>query len=654
MAGLTSTGLTIKRYDEILLELNENLKNQIKQISGSNTAIDTSELSIAGIFNSIFALATSDLWELGMSLYEAQDILRAEGDALDNAVLSAGFFRKNALPTRGPVNLVGDNGTLIPAKSKFKSLRGDTFLTVNDVTLSNRNCYSLKMKVLTLLDEEIYRVTVNDIVYDYNSSLTGTIASQADGGTGFTVITDVGHGLVDGKSVTISGTTAYNGVHEVSDVTVDTYKIPVIFATNEATGTWVEVATEFNILTELAALINAGGLANATVSLDEENEYTLFIETAVVDTKVDVTSTTFLSNYSIKTPTVVVSEKLGPIAGDRLSITTIVTTIGGLETIENTVDLTLGSDKESDEELRLRVFETPNIAGTATPDSIKGSIYNLAGVRSVKLIENKTLEPYTNGVLTSIVEYVVTGGTKLDIKAEIDTLITAIQATAGTPSASYLLYDQPTYMVFTISIYGGTESLIAAEIATAKATIEALSPTPVVSVYENYDATSGLPPKTYNVVVQGGDDTEIAYDLWRTRPATGRQFGTTVVEIVDKYGQDQTVKFSRPLTQYLYLLVNYELYNEEIFPLDGVNVIKQLCLEYGSSLDIGEDVIPQRFYSDIYKNVPGISHLRVGLVKNVDGNLTPSDIDYLEEVKVISDSEISSFALTRIRVEVAP
>lgn len=66
----------------------------------------------------------------------------------------------------------------------------------------------------------------------------GSITAMASGGASTTTITSNGHGLSNGNSVVITGTTSYNGTHSVSNVTTNTYDIGVTFVANDATGTW--------------------------------------------------------------------------------------------------------------------------------------------------------------------------------------------------------------------------------------------------------------------------------------------------------------------------------------------------------------------------------------------------------------------------------
>ncbi len=56
----------------------------------------------------------------------------------------------------------------------------------------------------------------------------------------WTTITSVAHGLRDRDTVTITGTTSYNGTFVVSNVQTDTFDIPVTFVADDATGSAAE------------------------------------------------------------------------------------------------------------------------------------------------------------------------------------------------------------------------------------------------------------------------------------------------------------------------------------------------------------------------------------------------------------------------------
>ena len=61
---------------------------------------------------------------------------------------------------------------------------------------------------------------------------------MANGGTDVTTITSASHGRANGDTVTISGTTNYNGTFTISGVATNTFNIPKAFVANDATGTY--------------------------------------------------------------------------------------------------------------------------------------------------------------------------------------------------------------------------------------------------------------------------------------------------------------------------------------------------------------------------------------------------------------------------------
>ena len=71
---------------------------------------------------------------------------------------------------------------------------------------------------------------------------TGTITAFADAGGGnTTVTTTAAHGLSNGASVRISGTTSYNGTYTISNAAGSTFDITAVFVADDATGNWEDL-----------------------------------------------------------------------------------------------------------------------------------------------------------------------------------------------------------------------------------------------------------------------------------------------------------------------------------------------------------------------------------------------------------------------------
>lgn len=69
---------------------------------------------------------------------------------------------------------------------------------------------------------------------------TGTITAFAQNGLSVTV-TSANHGLYAGDELIITGTTSYNGVFKIDNVTLNTFDIVDTWVADDATGTWTSV-----------------------------------------------------------------------------------------------------------------------------------------------------------------------------------------------------------------------------------------------------------------------------------------------------------------------------------------------------------------------------------------------------------------------------
>ena len=157
-----------------------------------------------------------------------------------------------------------------------------------------------------------------------------------------------------------------------------------------------------------------------------------------------------------------------------------------------------------------------------------------------------------------------------------------------------------------------------------------------------------FPPKSIQVIVQGGDDEEIARAIFNSQPAGIEAYGTTVIDIADSEGTVWKIGFSRPVTKYLWIQVQYTLYEEEEHPVDIDGSIKDAIVAWArNNFRIGDDVIYQRFYQPIYQ-VSGIASADIKIAMT-DTPLPPqSQSDYKSENIVVAQNEIVSVDATRI------
>lgn len=153
---------------------------------------------------------------------------------------------------------------------------------------------------------------------------------------------------------------------------------------------------------------------------------------------------------------------------------------------------------------------------------------------------------------------------------------------------------------------------------------------------------SGRPAHSFETIITGGDDQEIADKIWVVQPSGIQPYGTTTESVVDSEGNPQSVGFTRPTFIPIWVVVSYSLYSEEVFPNDGVVQIKDAIVEFSlEEYSTGTDVIRQRLAIPIY-TVPGVGEIEieVGFSSGSESAVNLS----------IADDEIATFDTTRIVV----
>lgn len=152
-----------------------------------------------------------------------------------------------------------------------------------------------------------------------------------------------------------------------------------------------------------------------------------------------------------------------------------------------------------------------------------------------------------------------------------------------------------------------------------------------------------LTPHSYKVIISGGEDEEIARDIWRTKPSGIRTIGEEVISFSDNRNISRTVRFQRPTPIILAIKAEYTLYSEEYFPPSGVSAIRAQIIEYVNSLGIGKDVIPKRIAALAYPpTVEGIDDITVEIQVISASGVTPDPLDWQADRLPIANDEYAT------------
>ena len=171
--------------------------------------------------------------------------------------------------------------------------------------------------------------------------------------------------------------------------------------------------------------------------------------------------------------------------------------------------------------------------------------------------------------------------------------------------------------------------------------------TQVIVIENDTDVTDGggRPPHSFETVVEGGADADIAEAIFEAK-AAGIQTDGDITEVVtDSQGIDHDIKFSRPTPIDIYMIINITKNTDPdegpVYPVDGDDQVETAVLAFGNDLTIGENVIVNQFYTPI-NEVLGVIGIEV-LVGTAPTPTLSNNID-------IEPDEISDFDSARITV----
>lgn len=119
MAGLSSTGLTIKTTDEVLDEINTEMRATI------SAGLNLSSASVLGQINGIMAAKFAELWEVARAVYSAFDPDAATDASLDRLSAVTGTVRQAATKSRVTATVNIDDGFSQAAGALVAHVNGD-------------------------------------------------------------------------------------------------------------------------------------------------------------------------------------------------------------------------------------------------------------------------------------------------------------------------------------------------------------------------------------------------------------------------------------------------------------------------------------------------------------------------------------------------
>ncbi len=656
--GLTPQGFKIKRLPDIHAE-NQNL------LLAAFGEINLDPQSIFGQLIGVLSKVEADIWENMQDVYFSQYPNSAEGISLDNVVQLNAITRLAAQQTNVTAVCSGLEGTLINqgALARIPDT-GAVFFCQADSFISRSNAASASILVAATAPQS-YTAIINNQTLTYSlpiitftgifvtgNSIVATLNGTTLPAVPFNIsnnqtLADLAAAMEANPDV-LSATPTNPNIISIIPVLGKNVVVNSIVITGGASQP--TYAVTFDMPTINAISQNLTAIINAAISTVSATDLTgsLSITADDPDTPFSVSVGTNLSIISQSSPVTFLSQDFAPIAAPVNTLVEILTPISGWNSINNPKAGVTGRFIETDSELRIRRNNSIRLLGAGTVESIRARLLQqVPGVTSAFIFENRTMTQEPIDIVLN--QDLVPGNTITIVFNTIQTLPIVTYATSHLDTMNAIAVVIANQPQIASAVVGGTANRTIT-VSMKEAVEVAITTFSVTGGASQAEAVfkGGRLAKSFEAVVEGGSDADVANKIWLTKPAGIQTFGNTSFTITDSQGEQQVINFSRPTPIYIWVTVALTLYSEETFPPNGQDLVADAINNYGNNLGIGVDVLLQRVLAQIF-SVPGIAS---GAMQIAATN-GPGDSPLYGTADIpIQENEIAVFDLSRITVTV--
>jgi hypothetical protein len=161
------------------------------------------------------------------------------------------------------------------------------------------------------------------------------------------------------------------------------------------------------------------------------------------------------------------------------------------------------------------------------------------------------------------------------------------------------------------------------------------------SGYENdtdYVDSRGLPPHSIEIIVEGGDNSEIAQAILRRKAGGIQTYGSIEVSVPGVYGDTIPVRFNRP--DYLYTWLKVVLHGDKSqLPTNYASLTIQALISDGAEFVAGTNLLTQLLNDGIYDAVAGLTYVEIYTAYGTSSTYVPEASDYKQKNIIVTSRQ---------------
>lgn len=150
------------------------------------------------------------------------------------------------------------------------------------------------------------------------------------------------------------------------------------------------------------------------------------------------------------------------------------------------------------------------------------------------------------------------------------------------------------------------------------------------SGHENYkDVTDerGLPPHSIEIIVEGGQNNDIASAILRKKAGGIQTYGSEEVAVTTSYGDVVPIRFNRP--EQLYTWIKVVLHGDTAkIPKNYVALAKDSIVADTEMLIAGDSLLTQLLHDGLYGSISGVTFIDIYTATSTDAAYVPEEADY--------------------------